>query len=154
MTGKANPKLRYRGFFLALQSDCKAFPGGIAALAELIGMNGKTLANQLNPDYLEALPTLATLLELVGLADAKRPVFFMAQLIGQTTMPIQIQHHGRKEAVQLFLAVMKKTAGVIGTGSEAAADLWFDAAEADAMEGLLLELIQSCGELLISLRSD
>lgn len=154
MLGKSNFKSRYRGFFLALQSDCKAFPGGISALASQLSINGKTLANQLNPDYPEAMPTIGTLLELVSLADARRPVFVLASMVGQTTMDFELECHSKKEAVRLFLGLMKRAGSVIGTGSDAISDLRFDSAETDQMETLLLDLMRACGELLLALRAE
>ena len=63
-----------------MQADAKEFPGGIRAIAEVMGMNGQTLANGINPDHEAPPPSFAVVLEIVVLAQAKRTVFSLSQL--------------------------------------------------------------------------
>ena len=73
-------KQTHRSLFLAMQADAKEFPGGIRAIAEVMGMNGQTLANGINPDHEAPPPSFAVVLEIVVLAQAKRTVFSLSQL--------------------------------------------------------------------------
>ena len=63
-----------RGLFLALQADAKDYPGGIRALAEMLGVNGNTLGNGLNPDHDAQPPSFALTSRFIKTAQAKRTV--------------------------------------------------------------------------------
>lgn len=43
-------KIKNHALMMSLQADAKDFDGGITGLAEIMGCNASTLANQLNPD--------------------------------------------------------------------------------------------------------
>lgn len=145
-------KQTHRALFLALQADAKEYPGGIRALADVMSMNGSTLANGLNPDHEAPPPSFGVILEIVVLAQAKRTVFALAQLVGQMPMDFDMEQRNPAEAVRLFLSLVSSASEVFGTGSEAAKDGRFDAGERRALEPLLLGLMQSSAELLQSIR--
>lgn len=142
----------HRALFLALQADAKEYPGGIRALADIMAMNGSTLANGLNPDHEAPPPSFGVLLEIVVLAQARRTVFALAQLVGQVPMDFDMEQRSPAEAVRLFLSLVSSASEVFGKGSEAAKDGRFDAGERRALEPLLLGLMQSSAELLQSIR--
>lgn len=91
-----------RAFFLALQADAKDFPGGIRALAAQIGVNNNTLANGINPDHEAPPASFALILEVIKLAQAKRAVFSLAQMVGQITADFELESRQPAEAVKLF----------------------------------------------------
>lgn len=141
-----------RSLFLALQADAKEFPGGIRALSEILGINGNTLSNCLNPDHEAPPPSFSVVIEIVKVAQAKRAMFAMAQLVGQVPMDFELEHREPAEAVRLFLTLMHTVGDVLGKGSDAAKDGRFDADERRMLEPLLLGLMKSAGELLQSVR--
>lgn len=145
-------KSNHRALFLAMQADAKDFPGGIRGIAEIMGRNCSTLANQLNPDHEAAPPSLDVLVELIKLSQAKRTVFVFAQMVNQVPMDFQLDHTSQAEAVNLFLTMMHKVGDLLGKGSEAAKDGRFDAGERKMLEPLLLGLMKACGELLQAVR--
>lgn len=141
-----------RSLFLALQADAKEFPGGIRGLAELIGVNGNTLGNTLNPDHDAPPPSFALILEIIKLAQARRTVFSLAQMVGQVPMDFSFEHHDRRESVSMFLTLIGAASDLLGQGSEFAKDGQFDADERQKLEPLLLSLMQVTGELLQTVR--
>lgn len=141
-----------RSLFLALQADAKEFPGGIRALSEIIGINGNTLSNCLNPDHDAPPPSFSVVLEIVKVAQAKRTVFALAQMVGQVPMDFELEHRSPADAMNLFMSLMHSVGEVIGKGSDAAKDGRFDADERRMLEPLLLGLMKSAGELVQSLR--
>lgn len=145
-------KQTHRALFLALQADAKEFPGGVRAIAEAMGMNGNTLANGINPDHEAPPPSFSAILEILVLAQAKRTIFALAQLVGQVPMDFELEQRSPAEAVRLFLTLMHTVGDVLGKGSEAAKDGRFDADERRALEPLLLALMKASGELLQSIR--
>lgn len=145
-------KQTHRSLFLSMQADAKEFPGGIRAIAEVMGMNGQTLANGINPDHEAPPPSFAVVLEIVVLAQAKRTVFSLAQLVGQVPMDFYLDHRSPAESVRLFLMLMTTIGSVIGKGSDAAQDGRFDHDERKMLEPMLLSLMKATGELLQSIR--
>jgi hypothetical protein len=141
-----------RGLFLALQADAKDYPGGIRALAEMLGVNGNTLGNGLNPDHDAQPPSFALIVEIIKTAQAKRTVFALSQIVGQVPMDFELENNSPAEAVRLFLTLMHTVGEVLGKGSDAAKDGRFDADERRMLEPLLLGLMKSAGELLQSVR--
>ncbi|MCW5319655.1 hypothetical protein D5039_00195 [Verminephrobacter aporrectodeae subsp. tuberculatae] len=141
-----------RALFLALQADAKEYPGGIRAIAEAIGMNGNSLANGLNPGHEAQPPSLAVIIEIIVLAQAKRAVFALAHLVGQVPMDFELESRSPVEAIRLFLSLVSSASDLLGTGSEAAKDGRFDADERRQLEPLLLALMKATGELLRSVR--
>lgn len=147
-------KQTHRALFLALQADAKEFPGGVTAIAHAMGMNGNTLANGLNPDHEAAPPSFGVIIEIIMLAQAKRSVFAMAQLVNQITVDVEgTEPRGAGEPVKLFLDLMSRLSQVIGTGSAAAQDGRFDADERRMLEPLLMAMVKASVELLASMRA-
>ena len=145
-------KQSHRTLFLALQADAKDYPGGVRAIAASMGLNGNTLANGINPDHDAAPPSFATILEIVSLAQARRSVFALAQLVGQVPMDFELDEREPGEAIRLFLGVVSTASSLLGTGSEAAKDGRFSADERRELEPLLLSVMKACGELLQAIR--
>lgn len=148
----ASPKQEHRALFLALQADAKSFPGGIRALAELMGLNATSLANALNPDHDSQPPAFGRVLEIIKLTQGKRGVFAIAQLVGQAPMDVAFEHRCRHESMRLFLSLIESAGKTLGQGSHAAQDGHFDLDERRALEPMLLGLIQATAELLTAIR--
>jgi hypothetical protein len=117
-----------------------------------MGINGNTLANGINPDHDAPPPSFAVILEIVVLAQARRTVFVLAQLVGQVPMDFELESREPAEAVRLFLSLMQTVGDVLGKGSDAAKDGRFDADERKMLEPMLLSLMKATGELLQSIR--
>lgn len=142
-----------RALFLALQADCKDYPGGIRALADSMGLNPTTLANTLNPDNEASPPSMAALIEIIKVAQAKRAAFYIAQMVGQVTVDMEIEPKPRSQAIGAFMELMHSVGDVIGKGSEFAKDNDFDAVERRTLEPLLIGLMKATAEMLQSIRS-
>ena len=145
-------KQTHRALFLALQADAKEFPGGVRAIALAMGMNGNTLANGINPDHDAPPPSFGVIVEIVVLAQAKRAVFALAQVVGQVPMDFELEQRTPVEAIRLFLSLVSTASTLLGKGSEAAQDGRFDAEERRQLEPMLLSLMQATAELLQSIR--
>lgn len=145
-------KQDYRALFLALQADAKKYPGGIRALAEIIGVNGTTLANNLNPDHEASPPSFATVLEVINHAQAKSAVYTIANLVGQVPMDIQGDcDYNEKDQIKHFLGLVSSASLLLNHGSEAAKDFRFDAHEKQQLRPLLIDLIKTSAHLFRSL---
>lgn len=111
-------KEEYRPLFLALQADCKSFPGGITALAERIGVTKFTLASAVNPDQTNASPpSLGVLLEVITLAQARRTVFELCHLVGQIPIDVDVEESSARDSVHLFLALTQKASNGCSSSS-------------------------------------
>ena len=148
----AGVKSKYRSVFLALQADVKEFPGGISGIASIMGLNATSLGNGINPDHEQNPPAFERILEMITLTQAKRTVFCLAQLVGQVTSDFELEHRPPAESVRLFLSLMQTVSVLLGAGSEAAKDFRFDADERKALEPMLLAVMKSAGEVLLSVR--
>ncbi|SFI31009.1 phage regulatory CII family protein [Nitrosomonas sp. Nm34] len=128
---KQNIKNTHRALFLALQAGAKRYPGGIKALAEVIELNGSTLANGINPDHDCPPPTFATIIEIISLAQCKEAVFYINQLVGCVPVDVEIANREAEERTKTVavLSVMAKASDVIAHGSEALKDGRIDASE-------------------------
>lgn len=145
-------KQTHRALFLALQADAKQFPGGIKGLAEIIGCNGNTLANCMNPDHDAPPPSFSNVVEVVELAQARRMVFVLAQMVGQVPIDMEVEPRSPREAMSMFMLLLNEISQVIGTGSEAARDGIFDTEERKSMEPLLNAVIKSAFEFKTAIR--
>jgi len=146
-------KQTHRALFMAIQADAKEFPGGIRAIAESMGMNGNTIANGINPDHEAPPASLSTVVEIISLAQARRTVYALAQLVGQIPMDFELESREPAEAVRLFLSLVASASKMMGVGSEAAKDGRFCAEERRQLEPLLLALMKATGELMQAIRS-
>lgn len=145
-------KQAYRAVFLSLQADAKSYPGGISGLAKAIGLNDKTLANCLNPDHEGQPPSLSTTLEIINLAQARRGVFAIAQIVDQVPMDIEPEARATEDAVKQFMHLSSDIGEFLTTGGNAASDLRFDADERGKIEVKLDHLIHECVVLKRALR--
>lgn len=153
MRNRRQAKHEYRALFLALQADAKKYPGGIRALAEIIGVNGSSLANNLNPDHESLPPSFATIIEVIIHAQGKSSVFAISQFVGQVPMDIEIDcdDDDEKSHIKHFLTLVSSASELLKNGSDAAKDLRFDAHEKQQMRPLLIELIKVSAQLYRSI---
>lgn len=148
-----SPKEEFRPFFLALQADCKSFPGGITAVAERVGVTKFTLANAINPDQLASSPpSLGVLLEIITRTQAKRSVFELCRLVGQVPVDMELEHRQASESIHLFLELTRRASTVISAGATAIEDGRFDSEERKEIDDMLADLMQAATELRASLR--
>lgn len=140
---RINAKQTHRALFLALQSGAKKYPGGIRALAEVLSLNGSTLANGLNPDHDCPPPTFATIIEIISLAQCREAVYYINQLIG--CVPVDSESSGNEATHQSistgFLTLTAKASEVIGKGSQALKDGRVDAQERKEMRASTQKMI-------------
>ena len=146
-------KQTHRALFLALQADSKEYPGGVKAIAEVMGVNGNTLSNGINPDHDAPPPSFSAILEIIVLAQAKRSIFAVSQLVGQIPMDFEIADRRPEEAISLFLTLVSTASKAFGAGSDFAQDGRFDAQERKELEPMLFALMKATAELMQSLRS-
>lgn len=146
-------KQAHRALFLALQADAKEYPGGIRAIAHTMGMNGNTLANGLNPDHDAPAPSFGTILEIITLAQARRAVFSLAQMVGQVPMDVELDSVDPKAALAAFFELVQSASRTLDAGSTAAKDGHFCIDERRQLEPLLLLLMKTSAELLQAIRS-
>lgn len=149
---KRTAKQDHRALFLALQADAKGFDGGISAVAGIMGINGTTLANGLNPDHDSPPPSFATVIELISLVQAKRSMFALAQLVGQYPADIEVEDRSPKEAIILFLSLIQTASNLFGVGSEFAKDNDFSVQERKELQPFLLSLMKATAELMHSIQ--
>ncbi|SFI76232.1 phage regulatory CII family protein [Nitrosomonas sp. Nm34] len=142
-------KQEYRQVFLALQSDAKKYPGGIAGLARVLNKSPEGLANCLDPNHDAQPPSLSVVLQLIELTQEKRAVFEICQLVNQTPMDIDLGSSDLKEESQVkhFLSLVAAASACLNTGSEHLKDGKFDASERKELAPLLLELNQVTASL-------
>lgn len=145
-------KDRYRSLFLALQADAKEYPGGIRAMAEVMGINGGTLSNGINPDHEAPPPSFAVILEMIALCQARRSVFSIAQLVGQIPMDLDIEHPSESESMQKMFTLMSKAGAMLMHASEHVRDGRIDADERRELEPVLYSLLQATAEMIRAIR--
>ncbi|MFA5633303.1 MAG: phage regulatory CII family protein [Porticoccaceae bacterium] len=146
-------KQTHRALFLALQADAKEYPGGIRAIAAAMGVNGNTLANGLNPDHEAPAPSFSTIIEIITLAQARRAIFSLAQIVGQVPMDIELEAVDPKKALIAFFELVQSASRTLDAGSTAAKDGHFCLDERRQLEPLLLLLMKTAAELLQAIRS-
>ena len=139
----------YRPLFLSLQADAKKYPGGITALAGVLGMNPTTLANQVNPDHESLPPSFSVILEIIVHCQAKATVFSLAYIVGQATIDIDLSLEDTDPQCQVktFLSLVSSTSSLLKEGCDAAQDFHFDASERKKLSPLLLHLMQVTTQL-------
>lgn len=145
-------KERYRSLFLALQADAKEYPGGIRAMAEVMGLNGGTLSNGVNPDHEALPPSFAVILELITLCQAKRTVFALAQLVNQIPMDLDIDHATEAESMQRMFTLIHQSGAMLQQASEHMRDGRIDQNERRQLEPVLYRLLQATAEMIRSIR--
>lgn len=139
----------YRSLFLSLQADAKKYPGGIKALAGILGVTDTTLANQLNPDHEALPPSFSAILEIIVHCQAKATIFSLAYIVGQVTIDLDMSFEPVEPQCQVktFLSLVSSTSTLLKEGSDAAQDFHFDASERKKLRPLLLTLMQVTTQL-------
>ena len=140
-------KERYRSVFLALSSEAKAFPGGIAEIARSVGRNPIVLANALNPNQLDAAPTAEGLLEAIEAIGATRTVNAIAGLAGQVSVDVGAATQSPREVTAAFMHLIKDAGRVNERAAEALEDGRLDADERRDVGELLDHLIAAAVEM-------
>lgn len=145
-------KQEHRSLFLALQADAKKYPGGISALAKVLGKSKEGLANSIDPNHETQPPSFATVAHIIDLTQEKRALFELCQLVGMVPMDLNLDSD-IDEACQIrtFLSLVSSASHFMNKGSDAARDNRFDAAEKKELAPLLLHLMQITAQLYRSL---
>ena len=107
--------------FRAIHSAAKGMPGGVTALASVLGRSEVVVANALNPNVVDKVPSLELFLQVLGLLDSDLVVNALLDGTGF--------HATRKATVALsanvferYLLTTQRTADASKSGAEALAD--------------------------------
>ena len=107
--------------FRAIHSAAKSMPGGVTALASVLGRSEVVVANALNPNVVDKVPSLELFLQVLGLLDSDLVVNALLDGTGF--------HATRKATVALsanvfehYLLTTQRTADASKSGAEALAD--------------------------------
>lgn len=138
-------KQRYRSFFVALHGAALRYPGGIAAMARLMGRNGQMVANQLNPND-AAIPPADVVLSAFEMAEAVEALNALAWLHGRATVPVLSHDRHPSEVMAGFLALMQRASAATQAAAEGLADGRLDHDEREMLLPLIDELIASSVE--------
>lgn len=138
-------KVRYRSLFLALHAAALRHPGGITAMARVLGRNGQVMANQLNPND-GAIPPADVLLSVIELAGAVEALNALAWLLGCTTVPIQAHDRAPREVMAGFLALMQRASAATQAAAQGLEDGRLDHEERTDLLPLLDQLIAAAVE--------
>lgn len=143
---REHPKERYRPFFVALHGAAKRWPGGITELAHITGRNPKMLADRLNPNLLDKMPSAEELLLALELVRSAAALNALALLADRVTVPVQVSDRGPGEVVRSFLSLVRRASNVTGRAASAVEDGRVDADERAELLPLLDELVASAVE--------
>lgn len=144
--GREHVKTHFRGFFVALHSAAKRWPGGIADLAHITGRNPVVLADKLNPNLMDKAPTLEEALLMLELVQPTAALNALALLAHRVTVPVPESGRCPSEVVGSFLALVEQIGHVTGRAAEAVADGWVDAEERSELAPLLDALLAATVE--------
>lgn len=107
--------------FRAIHTAAKNMPGGVTALAAVLGRSEVVVANALNPNVVDKVPSLELFLQVLGLLDSDLVVNALLDGTGF--------HATRKATVALsanvfehYLLTTQRTADASKSGAEALAD--------------------------------
>lgn len=140
-TDAEHPKTRFRPVFVALHCDAKRYPGGVTALANELGMNPSVLADKLNPNIFDKVPTARELLEVFERTRSVPTANALALLIDRTTVRIGDADASPREVVQAFMALTRRASEAMAQGAEALEDGRIDPDERAVLEPMVDELI-------------
>lgn len=143
---REHPKERFRPFFVALHGAAKRWPGGITELAHHTGRNPKMLADRLNPNLLDKMPSAEELLLTLELVQSSSALNALALLAGRVTVPVQVSDRAPREVVSCFLSLVERISAVMGRAAPAVSDGRVDASERAELLPLLDELLASAVE--------
>lgn len=139
--GREHVKAHFRAFFVALHSAAKRWPGGITELAHITGRNPVVLADKLNANQLDKVPTLEEALLVLELVQPPAALNALALLANRVTVPVPESGRCPAEVVGSFLALVEQISRVTGRAAEAVADGRVDAAERAELAPLLDALL-------------
>lgn len=148
-----HPKDRFRSVFVALHGDAKRHPGGVTAMAQEMGVNPQVLADKLNPNIGEKVPTVRELLEVFERSGSVATGNALALLIDRTTVPVGDAHASPREVVQAFMGLTRRASDALAHGAEALENGRLDADERAELEPLVDELVSAAVAFRAFLRS-
>ena len=137
--------------FRAMHTAAKNMPGGVTALAAVLGRNEVVLANALNPNVLDKVPSLDLFVQVLGLLDSHLVV---NALLDGTSFEA---HRSNKvplgaDVFANYLDVMRKTSEATKAGSDALMDGVISENERLQWLDLLHEQQNATGALMAALR--
>ena len=107
--------------FRAMHTTAKSMPGGVTALAAVLGRSEVVIANVLNPNVLDKVPSLDLFIQLLGLLDSDLVINALLDGTGFAA------HRSNKVPLSAdvfanYLDVMRKTGEATKAGSDALMD--------------------------------
>jgi hypothetical protein len=144
-------KKRRRLLFKALQLAAKESPGGVSALAVSMGRNERVIADALNPDNLDKVPSLDVFLTLLPLLSNGVVVNTLLDGTGFTAMRREASA-GDGDVVAHYMAMVQKTSAATSNGALALEDKHLTEAERVAWLELLHEQQSATADLIEVLR--
>lgn len=129
VTDRKTVKERFRGVFVTLSAEAKAFPGGITELARLMGKNPTVLANRLNPNLLDAHPTIEDFLDCVELLQAVRTINAVAGLANHVAVSVDCDSESPHDVTLAFMEAATEIGAFISHMSTSLADGHLDSQE-------------------------
>ncbi len=139
-------KTHFRAFFSALHSGAKRWPGGITELAHMTGRSPVVLADKLNPNQMDKVPTLEEALVALELVQPVAALNALALLAGRVTVPVPESGKSPREVVSTFLALARRAGEATGLGADAVADGWISPEERATLAPMLDELLAATVE--------
>lgn len=127
-------KKRKRLLFKAMQQAAKSTSGGVTSLATSMGCNERVIADAINPDNVDKVPSLDVFLTLFDLlAD---PVVVNTLLDGTGFAAIKRNFSQSGDVFEHYMAMVQKTSAATNNGALALADKHLT--EAERVEWLAL----------------
>lgn len=150
---RPNVKERHRTFFVALHNAMIRSPGGISHVARLQGRNVHAMSNAYNPNSMDAMPTVESLLDTIEQVQPVQALDVLNLACGRTSVAVEAAPRSPAETVKLFLALVKQAGAASAAAADALADGRLDAHEREALITLLDALITAAVEFQAVARS-
>ena len=113
-------KCRKPLLFRAIHQAVKDSPGGVAALAVTLGRNEKVIADAINPNSMDKVPSLDVFLTLLSLFPSSLVVNTL--LDGTGFSVVRRGSLGRGDVFEHYMAMVQKTSAATSSGALALAD--------------------------------
>lgn len=144
-------KVRKRLLFRALQTAAKESVGGVTALAVTMGRNERVIADALNPDNVDKVPSLDVFLTLLSLLPNGVVINALLDGTGFTAMRREASSGG-SDVFAHYMAMVQKTSAATSNGALALADKHLSESERVEWLALLHEQQSATADLIEVIR--
>lgn len=145
-------KTRYRPVFVAWHGAARRHPGGVTELAHQAGRSPIVLANRINPNCYDHVPTVEDLLFCIESMQAVDVVAAIALLVQRVTVPLPDVPRAPREVVRAFMELAKRAGDATALAADALGDGRLDADERERLAPLLDALLQATVEFAAVVR--